>query len=242
MPLEIAKLVLEYLRACTSPQLIAGGVAVYVLEKHSAPVSGFLSRLTKMTLSGISAEAVSPVSVQEPIAVESTASAEALLGATETRQLVATTAASTTGVPTLGKEAISGRLPGLSEPDTGPVREDLKQTKIALLTTEQALVYERILNVIWGTQLALLGHLSSRGGTGEKQAELFTLFYQTHVNSVRAANLSPVRFEPYMGFLTANKLIEFTGVADDPHLRLAPQGMQFVSYVQSRYPGLVKQF
>ena len=131
-------------------------------------------------------------------------------------------------------------LPGLPPPDPDPDRQELREAKTTRSRLRRELEFERILNLIYGSQLSLLGHLVRNGEAGESRINLFTTFYQNHVQAITPQNAGS--FEAYLGFLVANNLIEFVGDPNDPRLRLAANGMEFVAYVQSRYPGMAKPY
>ena len=89
---------------------------------------------------------------------------------------------------------------------------------------------ERVYRTIYGSQIRLLQDLQARGAAGASFEELLPFFLQ-HLAAVRQVN--PVydgRFDAYMGYLTASRL-----VTQDPsalgRYRIAPHGVGFLAYL-----------
>ena len=92
--------------------------------------------------------------------------------------------------------------------------------------------FERAYNLIYGTQIDLLDHLSQKGETGEKYVNLL-IYYNEFV---RRSNLSSTQFADYVGFLRDMGFAEITGDGTDISVKITPYGVDFMSYIKGQYP------
>jgi hypothetical protein len=99
-----------------------------------------------------------------------------------------------------------------------------------------SLLFERAFNVIFGTQIDLLEHLSQKGEKGDMYINLIK-FYNEFVRRT----VNPVsRIENYFGFLINLKFIEYIGVGSELSVKITPQGVNFLSYLKNQYPLMYK--
>ncbi len=96
--------------------------------------------------------------------------------------------------------------------------------------------YERIYNLIYGSQLALLEHLEKCGEGGELYINLNSFYYQF----LQKSSLTNVQITEYLGFLVNLKLIEYFNLNSDSKVRITPYGLNFIIYIKNVYSPFYK--
>jgi len=96
----------------------------------------------------------------------------------------------------------------------------------------KALMFERVFNVIYGTQISLLEHLSKKGSEGDKYINLVS-FYNECIKLQRNSSYQRVN---YFGFLKECAFIEYSGEGSDKIVKITPRGIDFLSYISANYP------
>lgn len=96
--------------------------------------------------------------------------------------------------------------------------------------------FERIFNLIFGTQIELLEYLSKKGNDGDKYVNLMG-FYSKFV--MRAGSAS-YQIGDYFGFLKAMRVIEYVGRGSELSVKITPFGVNFLSYIKSQYGPVYK--
>ena len=91
--------------------------------------------------------------------------------------------------------------------------------------------FERIFNLIFGTQIELLEYLSKKGSDGDKYVNL-TGFYTKFV--MRAGSAS-YQIGDYFGFLKGMRLTEYAGEGSELSVKITPFGVDFLFYIKSQY-------
>jgi len=89
--------------------------------------------------------------------------------------------------------------------------------------------YERTLNLIYGSQLALLDHLASKGTAGEAYINLLP-FYNQYLQ--RGGNPG-YQIAGYVDFLKASSMVEYFQEGSEHRVRITPGGLEFLSYLKS---------
>ncbi|MBN1968352.1 MAG: hypothetical protein JW870_03200 [Candidatus Delongbacteria bacterium] len=96
--------------------------------------------------------------------------------------------------------------------------------------------YERLYNVIYGSQLALLEHLEKQGEKGDLYINLNIYYYQF----IEKSGLSNVQISEYLGFLVNMKTIEYVSSCNESRVRITPYGLNFIIYIKSIYSPFYK--
>jgi len=96
--------------------------------------------------------------------------------------------------------------------------------------------FERAFNIIYGTQVDLLEHLSIKGTNGDKYVNL-SVFYN---ECIKRAKSVFVQIAGYLGFLKDARFIEFVGKGSDLSVIITPHGVNFLSYIKNQYPTMYK--
>lgn len=189
--MEIAKIVLEYLKVLIWPAVI-----IYFLIWYYEALSDFFRRMVRGQVYGVSLEASSPSEQRKEIKEE--------------RNLQS-------------QEAIEKYI-----------RENPKEAIKGYLRVYNNYWFERAFNLIYGTQIALLEHLATRGQDGDTSTTLQLLFYQRFLDINRSAGLLPPKttWNDYIGFLQNWKFVELA----DACVKISQFGREFLSYIRSQYP------
>lgn len=112
------------------------------------------------------------------------------------------------------------------------IRENPKQVAQEYIKTFNAYYFERAYNLIYGTQISLLEHLSQKGDQGDSYVNLFR-FYNEFLSR---SNLTSTQMADYIGFLRDAKFVEQFGSDNDFRIRISPYGIDFLSYIKGQYP------
>lgn len=91
--------------------------------------------------------------------------------------------------------------------------------------------FERVFNLIFGTQIRLLEYLSKKGSSGEKYINLVG-FYDEYV---KRSGVAIAQTGDYFRFLEDMKLIEYVGEGSELTVRINPFGVDFLSYIKTQY-------
>jgi len=92
-------------------------------------------------------------------------------------------------------------------------------------------VFEHTFNIIFGTQIDLLEHLSSKGDEGEKYINLAHF----HNEYVRRAGTTFYQMNDYLGFLIGYNLIIYEGEGSELNVKITKYGVDFLSYIKTSY-------
>ena len=112
------------------------------------------------------------------------------------------------------------------------VKDNPKEAIKNIIDISRKFRFERIFNIIYGTQINLLVHLNTKGETGDKYINLFS-YYNDYIARSR---LYSAKIEDYFGFLHSMQLIEFFGEGTNFSVRITPEGAHFLSYIRSECP------
>lgn len=91
--------------------------------------------------------------------------------------------------------------------------------------------FERIYNMIYGTQITLLEYLLDKKSNGDVYINLVS-YYNEFVKRSRLYN---VQMANYLGFLKAMNLIEYQGEGNNLIVKITPYGLDFLSYIKGQY-------
>ncbi len=109
------------------------------------------------------------------------------------------------------------------------VKQNPEQMHKYCVEISNQLKYERIMNIIYGTQIRLLENLEKKSKYGESIQNLQSYY----VEFQRLGNNHITRFDEYLGFLQASNLIEIK----ENMAILTTVGQNFLIYIRSIYPG-----
>lgn len=111
------------------------------------------------------------------------------------------------------------------------VKDNPKEVIKNLIEISRKFRFERIFNVIYGTQINLLIYLSTKGEPGDKYINLVSYYNDFMIRS----RLYSAKIEDYFGFLHTMKLIEFFDEGSNFSVKITPEGINFLSYIKSEY-------
>ena len=112
------------------------------------------------------------------------------------------------------------------------IRENPKQMLEEYQRAVNGYVFERAFNLSYGSQIALLEHLESKGDLGDKYINLLPYY-----NQFLQRSGSRTQFADYVGFLKNLNFVEIDGEESDLLVRITPSGVNFLSYLRTQYPG-----
>lgn len=116
------------------------------------------------------------------------------------------------------------------------IRDNPQETIKTIIRLSRGYRFERIFNIIYGTQINLLLHLSSKDELGDKYINVMS-YYNEYIGRSRLYSVKP---EDYFGFLLSMQMIEFFGESTNFSMRITPEGIDFISYIGSEYPTTFK--
>ena len=116
------------------------------------------------------------------------------------------------------------------------IRDNPKEVIREYLRAVNGYRFERAYNLIYGTQLDLLEHLSRIGEPGEPYINLVPFYNEF----VKRSNLAATQMADYLGFLRDMLFIEYIGTGTDLRARITPLGVDFLSYIKGQYPTVYK--
>lgn len=112
------------------------------------------------------------------------------------------------------------------------VKDNPKEAIKTIINLSRGYRFERIFNIIYGTQVNLLIHLNTKGESGNKYINVLS-YYNDYIARSR---LRSAKIEDYFGFLHSMQMIEFFGEYTNLSMRITPEGADFLSYIRSEYP------
>jgi hypothetical protein len=230
--MEWAKLLLEYLKVLTSPQIIVGGIVACFLFRHAKDVRELLSRITKVGSKVLDIETT--FQSQAEVKVEKNLSVE--LGGTPK-------AAGVTEVD-LRLKQLKGV--GINNPSVQlreeRIRADLKNVKLLLANDEPAKVEtvdlliqhlafaqavqnaETVYRTIFGSQIALLKRMNLEGSVGPEILQATYADAASRFPHVYAK----YPFQNYLNYLLKNGLIE---TKDQLQFSITTDGKEFLKWM-----------
>ena len=96
--------------------------------------------------------------------------------------------------------------------------------------------FERTFNIIYGTQVDLLGHLSNKGDAGEKYINL-AVYYNEFLKRIGSTSY---QMADYIGFLKSSGYIQFVGEGSELNVKITPHGADFLPYIKTQYASMLK--
>jgi hypothetical protein len=112
------------------------------------------------------------------------------------------------------------------------IRENPKEVLAIQLRLANGYRFERSFNLIFGTQVDLLVHLSERHDEGDLYINLFR-FYNEYT---RRSFVAPMQMADYLNFLRSAGYIELVGEGIELRAKITPFGVDFLSYLRTSYP------
>ena len=97
--------------------------------------------------------------------------------------------------------------------------------------------FEQNFNIIYGTQIKLLEHLSKKGALGDKYTNLENFYWDFFM---RTGGKTTTTREGHLGFLEMERYIEYASEDDEQIVKITPHGNNFLSYIKKRYKLLYK--
>lgn len=92
--------------------------------------------------------------------------------------------------------------------------------------------YEKAFNILYGTQIAILEHLTLMGEDGELYINLAPYYEEFRRRLPGATYQMP----DYIRYLQTLGFIEYVGDPASMRVRITPSGLGFVSYIRAEYP------
>ena len=112
-------------------------------------------------------------------------------------------------------------------------KEDAKEQVIALLSQvaelQTALVFERVYQNIFGSQIKLLEELRLRGTIGASYEDIAAYYQQTKIKS---PNLNSYLLESYLNYLKNGGLIEMFLDGSQKKYKITSRGVDFLEYIE----------
>lgn len=121
------------------------------------------------------------------------------------------------------QDQASGRLD--LEAVTSDSTEDIATLKGQLEETRKYWLFENTYNLIYGSQIRLLEHLSRKASTGDSFQSLYSLFYDSSCRLYLVLRSYP--FVNYMNFLETRNLVEKHG----DNYKIAGLGIEFLNHI-----------
>jgi len=131
------------------------------------------------------------------------------------------------------EEEITKLLPPEEEIKKDIGEEYVKKTRDKYMELLEKYLFERTLNVIYGTQMDLLEFLLKKGTLGEKYSNLKRFYFYFIVRSKLAVTRTETQ---YFGFLKNLEYIEYVGEGEEQIVKITPDGLDFLSYIKRLYP------
>jgi len=97
--------------------------------------------------------------------------------------------------------------------------------------------FEQSFNIIYGTQIKLLEHLSKKGALGDKYSNLENFYLDFFM---RTEGKTTTTREDHLGFLEGKRYIKYVGKGDERIVKITPHGNNFLSYIKEQYKFLYK--
>jgi hypothetical protein len=217
-------LMLEYLKVLLSWPPIALVIAIIFITRFRAAINDFLNRLIEGNIFGQTLKAAPPHQI--PVEV----------GVAEDRLMQAAAAKSDGGAPTQAQETI--QLPPALANDphaqaaVAYVRNNPAQTVIEYKRILFSYNSERLFNLIYGTQVALLEFLAFR----HDQSTTLPQIAQFHREHQAKSGQSDYQLRDYVGFLVSYGVVSVEGSPDQQVYKISQHGVEFLSYIKASYP------
>lgn len=224
-------LFLEYLKVILSWPPMAVLISVLVIFRFRGAIDDFLKRLVEGNILGQAFKAVPPRDQQLEVQVGK--GTDALAKAAEA-------AALTAGPPTA--QPLAPLPPELANDPLAPraiayVQNNPVQTVIEYKRLLFNYNSERLFNLIYGTQIALLVFLASRPDEGANLAQL-SQFHEAHQAQ---AQRTEYQLRDYVHFLASFGVIGISGTPEEQNYRITQNGVEFLSYIKAQYPSVWNQ-
>lgn len=130
------------------------------------------------------------------------------------------------------KETRENMPRGLKDDDIEKyIRENPKKVKTEYLKTLNGYWFERAYNIIYGTQIQLLEHLSKKGDQGDKYINLVSFYGDFLQKSALKTQMAD-----YLKFLVDMKFIQYKKEETDITVKVTSYGIDFLSYIKTQYP------
>jgi hypothetical protein len=217
-------LLLEYLKVALSWPPIAFLISLLVLGRFRSAIDDFLKRLVEGNIFGQVFKAVPPSQQAVPS------------GATENRLAVAAEVAPAAN-NAAAQEAAEHLPPELAGDSLAPaavayVKANPAETVIEYKRVLFAYNAERLFIRIYGTQVALLEYLASKGATPVPLPDL-AKFHEEHQQK---SGTTEYQLRDYVNFLVGFGVVAVSGVENDYEYRITQHGVEFLSYIKANYP------
>jgi len=218
------QLLLEYLKVLLSWPPIALLITFIFFARFRLAISNLLNRVTEGNFFGQGFKAAPPNQ-----SLESGGVAEDLL-------IKASEAQSNTGAQQ-NIETPTPLPPELAnDPQALVAIEWVKGNPIQTVIEYKRLLlnynFERLFNIIYGTQILLLEYLSSRSG----ETVALTQLAQFHLMYLSKPKATSYELQDYVNFLVTYGVIAVAGVPNQQTYSLTPHGVQFLAYIKTNYP------
>jgi hypothetical protein len=209
------QLALDLLRLVVSWPVVVFTLGIYFMRKFQQPLANLLSsKNLKMQGPGFTLEVAGS---QQLSAAESTIAKPDELATTETTVSQAIAVQTTTIEATRNESA-----------EERHVRENPAEVIRTYKTTYNAYMFERALNVIFGSQIRILEHLLSKGEEGEMYTALKPFYDEYWAGNPEAT------FDKYLGWL--QNFGGFIRSQGDPvRVYITPYGAEFLAYIKQNY-------
>jgi len=212
-------MLLEFCKVVLSWPPIVLGIVLILIYCFSASIRKFLERIEEGEVAGVKIKMAKALQTSSPEVTE-------LDPARELVQAVAPAAPAPPQQvalpPDLAANAQAVRFFDLAR------QNPVEATKLAIATFER-FQFERFLNYVFGSQVALLKHLRAKGSPAS-EAELQP-FYRVALNAFERQ--TPYSFEEYMHFLQNWNAVTRT---NDGQYELGSFGSSFLRYLEQAYP------
>lgn len=228
--IEVAKIVLEYLRALLSWPVITLILVLFFLKSYQQALAQFLGRITKGNIWGAEFQAhITPTQQRQEIAAVDNANDSVVNG-----DLISLKAVAFKGIALPQDTA---QITTLAE----KFKRDVNQDPVAMcrmfLQTVEAVQFERIYQLILQSQIDLLVYLARQKESGASEESLRP-YYERYTQHNFPVNYE---FPNFLGFLMD---VHFVLKQTDERItvyRISPRGLSFLSYLHV-LPHLPKQY
>lgn len=222
--MEIAKLVLEYVKVILSASVVGGAVAIVFIVLFRDAIRAALGRLSTFKAPGGfegTFEAQRQAAEAESKRVEKVLEPKALeINVAETMKVEDSVQAK-----------ISGPAPAPGSTPAATTTTDLEQAKRQAATFAHWWAFEKIYRDVFQSQIYLLRYLEGRPNKQAKAQELYPFYQQGVLNKGIAAATYP--WENYLRFLVNWGLIawEPSPIPGQEEVKITPRGTGFLQYI-----------
>lgn len=217
-------LLLEYLKVLFSWPPIALVIAVIFFWRFQTAINGLMGRIVEGSILGQTIKAAPPIQSPELSGEEDFLSKKAAEAQLQTNVQPNVTAPE----PLPPELADDPQAPAAVEwVKNNPVQTVMEYKRIMLNIS-----FERLFNLIYGTQIFLLEFLASRPNESVSLTELGK-FYMQYLSMPGSVAYSQ---QNYMNFLVNFGVIVEAPLPNQQSYRITPHGIQFLSYIKLNYP------